>query len=78
MIITRYLGAAGVAVFMLGVAAGYTLSGASPAPEAARFKAKIAAPQLTDSAQQQQALIVAIDIMAPGVGRLALANDGSN
>lgn len=75
---TRYLSAAAVAVFMLGVAAGYTLSGAEPAPEAAHFKVKTASPQLTDKEQVQQAMVVAIDVMAPGVGRLALTGDSSN
>lgn len=77
MITTRYLGAAGVAVFMLGAAAGYSLSGVEPAAGAAHFKVKAAAPRLTEE-QVQQSVIVAVDAMAPGTSRLALTGDGSN
>jgi len=78
MITTNYLGAAGVAIFMLGAAAGYSLSGVEPASGAAHFKAKVVAPQMTNKEQVQQALIVAVDVMAPGMGQLALTGDGSN
>ena len=75
----RFLGAAAVAIFMMGVVAGYTLSGAEPAPEAARFKVKTVAPQLIGNDQAvQHAMFVAVDVMAPGTGWLALTGDGSN
>jgi multisubunit Na+/H+ antiporter MnhC subunit len=76
MIATKYLGAVGVAVFMLGVAAGYSLSGGEPAPEAARFRVK---PQLTANDQRvAQAMIVTADVMAPAAAWLALTGNGSN
>jgi hypothetical protein len=73
MIMTRYLGAAGAAVFMLGAAAGYTLGGAEPATGAAHFNATTAASQLTEE-QVQRARIVAFDVIAPGVGQMAVVS----
>ncbi len=78
MIMTRYLGAAGVAVFMMGVAAGYALSGSAKADA---YKMTAMAPQavhgLNDQASQQ-AMIVAVDVMAPGAYWAPLTGDGSN
>jgi hypothetical protein len=70
MITSKYLGAAGVAVFMLGVAAGYTLGGTEPAPEAARFRVRAVAPQI--GAINQRATFVASDTVAPALAWLRL------
>lgn len=76
MITTKSLGAAGIAVFMLGVAAGYTLTKADPAPEAARFRVKTVSPQM--GANDQQATVVASDGLTPVLAWLQQGAEASH
>ncbi len=81
--ISKSVGAVGVAVFMIGVATGYALSGTAPAPEAARFKVKPATQHVSVNGGVQEPtqhlpMIVALDAMAPGAIWAPLTGDGSN
>ena len=79
MITNKSLGAIGVAVFMLGVATGYALSGTAPAPEAARFKVKAVSQRVSSNEPARHLpMIVAFDEMAPSWYWTQLAGDGSN
>jgi len=68
MIVTRYLSAAGVALFMMGVIAGYALNGSA---KAAAYKMTVMVPAPTAKTprslnDETQAIIVAVDGVGPG------------
>jgi hypothetical protein len=76
---TKFLSAAAVAIFMMGVVAGYTLSGAEPAPEAARFKVKSAMTHVGVQDQTPQLpMIIALDVLARETTWAPRTLNGSN
>lgn len=78
MIVTRYLGAAGVGLFMMGVAAGYALSGSATASP---YRVAAMVPETARGQNErtpEQSIIVAVDAMAPGAYWAPRTGDGSN
>jgi hypothetical protein len=83
MITTRYLGAAAVAIFVIGIAAGNALRG-SAKPDAdykmTVFASEAAARTVRgqNHRAREQSVNVAIDVMAPAAARAPQTGDSAN
>jgi hypothetical protein len=78
MIVTRYLSAAGVALFMMGVAAGYGLNGSAAADAYAMAATTPEAVLGQNDRTPEQSIMVAVDAMAPGAYWAPRTGDGLN
>ena len=78
MVVSKYLGAAGAGLFMMGVATGYALNGSANADA---YKMAAMAPEAVRSQNDrtaEQSIIVAVDAMAPNAYWAPRTGDGSN